>query len=323
MPDPTTRTALVTGANSGLGFEAAAQLADRGYDKVTITARSEEKARATRTALLTRTGKDVFEPLVLDNHHPSTIEAAVGELVTRGVKIDFLLLNAGIAPTKDLVITSDGVEGTLAASLLGHHQLTVRLLENNLLGSHARIVIAGSEAARGDVPTFNPVDIDAFAADHFGGDLEAAIESHFRMAAPATYKPSNTYATTKLFVAWWAAELSRRLPDGMTVNAVSPGSTPDTNAIRNAPLYMRKIMVPFFKVMPGMSHSVETGANRYIEASEFDSSVTGKFFASKQKKMTGPLTEIRMDHVDNPAGSRALWAVASTVSGGVGEPLQI
>lgn len=63
-----------------------------------------------------------------------------------------------------------------------------------------------------------------------------------------------------MFVAWWAAQLATMLPEGMAVNAVSPGSTPDTNAINNASLYMRKLMIPIFKLIPGMSHSVADGA---------------------------------------------------------------
>lgn len=320
MTHTTTRTALVTGASSGLGFEAAAQLADRGYARVTITARTREKAAAARAELLARTGKDVFDPLVLDNDNLGTVESAVMTLAERGEKIDFLLLNAGIAPSKEVVRTPEGIEATVAASLVGHHLLTVRLLEKGLLGEQARIVIAGSEAARGDVPTFNPVDIDAIAAKHFDGDLEAAIENQFRMEPPATYKPGDTYATAKLFVAWWAAELAQRLPKGMTVNVVSPGSTPDTNAARNAPFYMKKLMIPMFRLMPGMSHSVETGAGRYLEVAQYGDDVTGKFFASRPKKMTGPLVEIQMDHFDNPAGQRALWNVTTRVAGGVEYP---
>ena len=168
--------------------------------------------------------------------------AAAATLASRAGKIDFLLLNAGIAPTKEVTKTDDGVEATVAATLIGHHLLTMRLLEEDLLASDARIVIAGSEAARGDVPTFNPIDVDEFAAANFDGDLEAAIEAQIRMDPPAKYHPGNTYATVKVFAAWWAAELARKLPEGMAVNAVSPGSTPDTNAIRNAPFFMRRVL---------------------------------------------------------------------------------
>lgn len=310
------RTALVTGANSGLGLEVSAQLAEQGYERVIVTARTDQKARTAREQLSARTGRDVFEPLTLDNGHLDTVEEAARLLGEHGGQIDVLILNAGMAPTKDLQRTPDGVEATMASTLIGHHFLTMRLLDQGLLSDTARIVIAGSEAARGDVPTFSPVDLDKFAADGFNGDLEAAIEAQIRMEAPAEYDPNDTYATAKLFVAWWAAELARRLPDGMTANAVSPGSTPDTNAIRNAPFFMRYIMVPIFKLLPGMSHSIDQGAGRYLEVAGYGPDVTGRFFASKPKKMTGPLFDIQMDHFANRRGQQALWNVTSRIARG-------
>jgi NAD(P)-dependent dehydrogenase (short-subunit alcohol dehydrogenase family) len=199
----------------------------------------------------------------------------------------------------------------VASTLVGHHLLTTRLLAEDLLSDRARIIIAGSEAARGDVPTFHPLDVDAFAADHFDGDLEAAIQAQLMMEPPAKYKPSDVYATAKTFVVWWAAELAQSLPGGMTVNAVSPGSTPYTNADRNAPFYMRYLMIPILKLVPGMSHSLEDGAGRYLEAAGYGDDVSGKFFASAPKKMTGPLVEIHNDHLDNPAAQQALMSVTS------------
>jgi NAD(P)-dependent dehydrogenase (short-subunit alcohol dehydrogenase family) len=304
-------TALVTGANSGLGLEASAQLAEQGYHRVIITARTTGKATSARDQLVARTGQDVFETLTLDNDDLATVEAAAAELAERGGKIDLLLLNAGMAPPKTLIKTAQGIEGTVASTLVGHYLLTSRLLDEDLLGEHARIIIAGSEAARGDVPTFHPLDVDAFAAEHFDGNLEAAIEAQLLMEAPAEYKPSDVYATAKMFVVWWAAELAQSLPDGMTVNVVSPGSTPDTNAINNAPFYMRYVMVPMLKLLPGMSHSVADGAGRYLEVAGYGDEITGKFFASAPKKMTGPLVEIRMDHLANPSGQQALLNVTT------------
>ncbi|MEE8331879.1 MAG: SDR family NAD(P)-dependent oxidoreductase [Acidimicrobiia bacterium] len=320
MPDNTARTALVTGANSGLGFEAAAQLADAGYARVIITARTDTKAETARRKLQARTDSNVFEPLTLDLDDHQSVASAAKSLAEDSGKIDFLLLNAGIAPTKEASTTADGIESTIAATLIGHHLLTMRLLEASLLADSARIVIAGSEAARGDVPMMNPVDVDKLAADSYGGEPEPAIEAYMHATSPISYNANNTYATAKMFAAWWAAELAKKLPEGMTVNAVSPGSTPDTNAVRNAPFFMKRIMLPFFKIVPGMSHAVKDGADRYLEASRFGPEVNGKFFASKPKKMTGPLHEMQMDHLDNPAAQRALWNVTTKVAGGVGYP---
>lgn len=321
MTDNATRTGLVTGASSGLGFEASAQLAEHGYGRVIITARTQAKADEARRQLQERTDRGVFEILVLDNDRLATVEAAATTLIERRGRIDTLILNAGIAPPSRAVINDDGLESTVASTLIGHHLLTMRLIENDLLGPNARIVISGSEAARGDVPTFHPLDVGSFADAHFNGELEPAIETYMRMAPPAEYKAAATYATAKQFVAWWAAELSEQLPEGMTVNAVSPGSTPDTNAARNAPFYMKYLMIPIFKLMPGMSHSVADGARRYLDAASFGDDVNGKFFASPSKKMIGPLTEMEYEHLDQPKAQQALWNVTARLAGGVGYPI--
>ena len=307
-------TALVTGATSGLGFEAAAQLADQGVNEVVITGRSQAIADEARRKLIERTGKDVFSTLAMDLSDLASVEAAAAARSGQDA-FDLLVLNAGIVPSNDLLHTGDGIEMTVAASLTGHHLLTMRLLEHDLLSSTARIVIAGSEAARGDVPTFTPADITKLADTHFGGDPEAAVLAYMRMDSPIKYNPSNTYATAKLFVAWWAAELAGRLPQGMTVNAVSPGSTPDTDAARNAPAYMTYLMLPIIKLIPGMSHGVADGAGRYLEVAGYDDSKTGLFYASKPKKMTGKIESITLPIFANPAAQKAVWNVTTQVTG--------
>jgi NAD(P)-dependent dehydrogenase (short-subunit alcohol dehydrogenase family) len=325
LSDNTHRTALVTGASSGLGFEAAAQLAEAGYERVIITARTDAKADEAQAHLRSRTGGDPFETLTIDLDDHGSIAAAVETLAALGGKIDLLLLNAGIAPTKGVTRTAEGIEAIVAATLTGHHLLTMRLLGADLLSAEARIIMAGSEAARGDVPMFEPMDIDALATESFDGDREAAIGAVMRMDPPLEYHGGNQYATVKMFAVWWAAELAEKLPPGMTVNVVSPGSTPDTNAVRNASFMMKRVMLPVLKIVPGMSHTVETGAGRYLEAADFGPEQTGKFYASKPKKMTGPLHEIQLDDSDldghdNVANRQALWNVTSEVSGGVEYP---
>ena len=195
MTETTNRTALVTGANSGLGLEAAAQLADAGFSRVFITARTDANAKAARQALEGRTGVHIYEPVPLELNDLDSVMSAAERIIDTGARLDVLLLNAGIAPSKNLVKTPDGIEATVAATLIGHHALTMRLLEAGTLSDHARIVIAGSEAARGDVPMFKPADIDALAADEFNGDREAAIEALMMMNSPVKYHSGNQYAT--------------------------------------------------------------------------------------------------------------------------------
>jgi NAD(P)-dependent dehydrogenase (short-subunit alcohol dehydrogenase family) len=320
----TITTALVTGATSGLGFESAAQLADQGASKVVITGRNEERASRARDALVERTGKDVFTTLVMDLDQSTDVKRAADELADTGVSIDFLLLNAGMVSGSSLVRTDENVEITFASSLIGHHEFTMRLLEDGLLSEKARIVIAGSEAARGDVPTFNPTDLASLADKSFDGDLVAAAEGIIRADESITYKPATAYADAKVFVAWWSAQLATRLPDGMTVNAVSPGSVPGTEAGRNANFFMKYIMMPMFKYAPkklGMSAHVSEGAGRYMEVGGYDDDVSGEFFASAPKKMTGPIEAMQMPHFHEVENQQAAWSAVVKVAGGVDYPI--
>jgi len=306
--------ALVTGTTSGLGYAAARALAGEGWREIIVTGRSLARVQETAAQLAAETKTQVFTPLELDLDAPTSVQSALAELVRLGRPIDFLLLNAGVIPGKKRVLTAAGIEAA-QAPLIGHHQLTVGLLRANLLSPNARIVIAGSEAARGDVPLFSYTDVAALAATKYQGDRSAAMEALVRSGPNVKYEPNRAYADAKLIVAWWAAALARRLPPGMAVYAVSPGSTPDTKGLRNAGPALKWLMVPLVKLIPGMSHTPETAAHRYLQASEFGTDVSGQFFASAPKKLTGPIEAMRQPHFHDRANQEAAWQAVVEVSG--------
>ena len=279
--------ALVTGATSGLGYAAASLLAATGYRQVIVTGRRLAQVQKTAAQLAAETKKKIFTPLELDLDSPSSVQSALAELVKRGQAIDFLLLNAGMVPGKRRVITEAGFEAS-QAPLIGHHQLTVGLLRANLLSPNARIVIAGAEPARGGVPMFKYTDLPAFAAKNHRDDRAAAVEALLRNGPNVKYVPNNAYADAKLIVAWWAAALARRLPSGMAVYAVSPGAATDTKVVRNAGPALKYLMIPIVNLIPGMNQTPETAARRYLQASEFGTDVSGKFFASAKGKFYRP-----------------------------------
>ncbi len=128
------------------------------------------------------------------------------------------------------------------------------------------------------------------------------------------YEPNRAYADAKLIVAWWAAALARRLPADMAVYAVSPGSAPDTQAVRNLGPVMKSLM-PLIKLIPGMSQTPETAARRYLQASEFGTDASGQFFASAPKKLTGPIEAMRHPHLHDRANQEAAWQAVVKVSG--------
>lgn len=306
--------ALVTGTTSGLGYSAAKQLLQNGWSHVIVTGRSQSGADEAVNRLNAETGTKNLTGIALDLNSSNSVKKAVAEVVKRGVPVDLLILNAGLMPGKERSVTSENVEAS-QAPLIGHHQLTMGLLGAGLLAPEARIVIAGAEPARGDVPMFQFTDLAAFAAKEYKGDRVSAIEAILRSSPNVKYKASTAYSDAKIFVAWWAAALARKLPTDMAVYAVSPGAAPDTLAPRNLGFMMKNVFVRLSKFIPGMSHSVDEGAKRYLTASKFGVDVSGKFFCSAPKKMTGPMEIMRHEHLHDRANQDALWRAVVNVSG--------
>ena len=306
--------ALVTGATSGLGYAASRLLADGGWQEVIVTGRRLATTKETAAQLAAETKKRVFTPLALDLNKAASVQAALAELVKRGRPIDFLLLNAGLVPTKKRVITAEGVEAS-QAPLIGHHELAVGLLNANLLSPDARIVITSAEPARGGVPMFKYTDLPAFAAKYYGGDQTAAGEALIRSGPNVKYSPNTAYADAKLMIAWWAEALARRLPSGMAVYAVSPGASNATNVARNAGPLLKYLMIPIVNLIPGMNQAPEVAASRYIQASEFGTDVSGQFFASAKGKFSGPMELQREPHLHDHASQEAAWQAVVKVSG--------
>jgi NAD(P)-dependent dehydrogenase (short-subunit alcohol dehydrogenase family) len=305
--------ALVTGATGGVGYAAARLLASGGYRQIIVTGRSLSRAREAAERLAAETKSKIFTPLELELDDPSSVWKALGELSKQGQQIDLLLLNAGMVPGKKRVITAAGIEAS-QAPLIGHHQLTDGLLEAGLLSSNARILIASAEPARGGVPLFKYTDLPAFAAKYHRGDRTAAVEALLRSGPTVKYVPNNAYADAKLIVAWWAAALSRRLPAGMAVYAVSPGAATATEVGRNAGPLVKYLMIPIVSHIPGMNQTPETAARRYLQMAEFGTDVSGQFFASAKGKFTGPIEAQRQPHLLDRDNQEAAWQAVVKVS---------
>lgn len=319
MSVPKTRSILITGANSGLGFEAAAQFAAAGYERIILACRSMGKAAVARDALVERYGSDPFELLAIDTAEPDSAREAAAELRRRGGEIDVLLLNAGMGAS-EFQTNSQGIDVVYASTLAGHHVLALGLLGQGQLSDTARIIIAGSEAARSDLKGMG-MTVDDFraraAADH-GGDMAAAMVAASIGQGQGRYKPNTAYANAKAYVAWWAAALAHRLPHGMGVYAVSPGAAMRTSFGRNMPFFMRRIMVPMMRILGpvmGISGSVAEGARRYVEAARFGEEESGGFYASPPGKMVGPLQRQETPHLLDHELQEAAWTAIVALTG--------
>lgn len=299
------KTALVTGANSGLGFEAAAQLAEAGYGRVILACRTMAKAETAKQELAARVGSDPFETLEVDVSSIASAQAASDELIQRGHSIDALLLNAGMVSGDEMNKSVDGLELSFASSIIGHHIMTVRLLNAGLLPQGAHVVIAGSEAARNDLPAMMGMQLYDFttgAPAEFSDNLHDAMITFTKLSKPELYNGSRYYATTKVFTSWWTAAMARNHGEQISIYTVSPGANMDTNAARHTSGFQSLL---FTKIMPalgplmGMSQPTSVGAKRYIDVLNATNGeyINGRSYMSKPKKMTGPMVAVENPHL--------------------------
>jgi NAD(P)-dependent dehydrogenase (short-subunit alcohol dehydrogenase family) len=144
VPDQTGRVAIVTGCNTGLGFDTARMLAERGAC-VVLAVRDTEKGKAAKDRILnTAPHADVsIQPLDLGSLR--SVRAAVEDLRGAYPRIDLLINNAGVMiPPKQ--VTPDGFELQFGTNYLGHFALTGLLLDNLMPVDGSRIVVVSSNA---------------------------------------------------------------------------------------------------------------------------------------------------------------------------------
>ncbi|MEM7243635.1 MAG: SDR family NAD(P)-dependent oxidoreductase [Pseudomonadota bacterium] len=275
---------LITGANAGLGREAARQLAlHKGIEKIYLGCRNLEKAEAAKTALEAETGRDIFEIIQIDVSSTASVRKAVKSLST---PIDAVILNAGGTGGRNPnAHTKDGVTNIFAANVLGHVVLVDELLKRQLVAS--TILYAGSEAARG-IPKMGVArpEMESASVEEF-----AAIADGSKFGSKAD--PLDIYGIIKLTGAMWMASMSRKYPHIRFVT-MSPGGTTGTNGMDDLP-FLKKV---FFKyiggtLMPifGMMHSVEQGARRYVDGLLNPKFESGHFYASRAGSPTGPVVD--------------------------------
>ncbi|WP_235423443.1 SDR family NAD(P)-dependent oxidoreductase [Pseudoalteromonas luteoviolacea] len=284
---------LITGANAGLGKEAALQLAARPeVEVVYLGCRNKHKAAAAQQALEQITGRNIFEVLEIDVSNIASVERAVHDLPQ---SVDALIMNAGGTGGKRFsAINSAGVTEIFAVNLLGHSVLTERLLKCGKLTQVA--VYAGSEAARG-VPEMG-MPRPSLSTSSVAEFISICDGSAFAKNQDATAH----YGPIKYMGALWMSAMARRHPHIKFVT-MSPGATKGTEGFNTLPFIKQYAMKGMMQVMLwlGKVHRVETGAARYLTAI-FDANLeSGRFYASK-KGLTGALSA--QHHVfadlDNP-----------------------
>jgi NAD(P)-dependent dehydrogenase (short-subunit alcohol dehydrogenase family) len=200
--DLTGHVALVTGANSGIGYATAGALAAHGAH-VIMACRDGDKARRARDKLESELERSSLELLLVDLADLMSVRGAAAEVLITHARLDILVNNAGVMGTPYRQ-TADGFELQMATNHLGHFALTGLLLDRVVTTARSRIVTVSSHMHRTGV--LRPQDI-------------ASAPFHNTWVA---------YGRSKLANLLFTAELNRRLQGaGLQTLAVAahPGWT--------------------------------------------------------------------------------------------------
>ncbi|XP_045484316.1 retinol dehydrogenase 12-like [Pieris rapae] len=186
---------IVTGGNSGIGFETAKDLAKRGAKVIIADVQNSDK---TVDEIVKVTGNTEVEYARLDLASFASIKTFTEDIKRRYNHIDILVNNAGIG-SMNKHFTDDGINTVMQINYFGPFLLTLMLLDKLAASKSSRIVIVASAAHY-----YAKFDIN---------DIIGAKETRFPVL----------YANSKLCNVLWMKALSKRLPKNVTANSVHPG----------------------------------------------------------------------------------------------------
>jgi len=203
MPDMSGRSAIVTGANTGIGLETARALAEKGA-RVVMACRNLEQGTAAAEAIRERNHEVNLEVMELDLNSLASVKGFVESFRSRINALDLLINNAGVMMLPGRQVTADGFEKQFSTNHLGHFALTGLLFELLLGSPGARIVTVSSTAHRA-----GKIDFDNLNAER-------------------SYNRIRVYGASKLANLLFTYELQRRLEASgvdMIATAAHPGWT--------------------------------------------------------------------------------------------------
>jgi NAD(P)-dependent dehydrogenase (short-subunit alcohol dehydrogenase family) len=289
IPDQTGRIAVITGANTGLGYETARALAEHGAH-VVLAVRNLDKGKDAAARITAASPRADVALQELDLTSLDSIRAAARQLRSDHDRIDLLINNAGVMYTPKST-TKDGFELQFGTNHLGHFALTGLLLDRLLPVAGSRIVTVSSIGHR-------------IRADIHFDDLQWE-HSYNRVSA---------YGQAKLANLLFTYELQRRLaPHGTTIAAAAHPGGSNTELMRNLPPLVARVSA----VIEPLFQDPAMGALPSLRAATDPAVVGGQYFGPDGFAQTRGYPKVvassRKSHdVDR---QRRLWAVSEELTG--------
>jgi NAD(P)-dependent dehydrogenase (short-subunit alcohol dehydrogenase family) len=289
IPAQTGRTAVVTGANTGLGYETAKALAEKGAH-VVLAVRNTEKGNDAAARIANATPGTSVAVAQLDLTSLDSIRRAAEDLRAKHETIDLLINNAGVMMTPKST-TKDGFELQFGTNHLGHFAFTGLLLEHILAAPGSRVVTVSSVGHR-------------FARSGIRFDDLQWEKDYGRVAA---------YGQAKLANLMFTYELQRRLQGTRTIAAAAHPGGSRTELSRNLPTGVRVVegaLQPLFQ-------GPEMGALPSLRAATDPGVIGGQYFGpdgfAEQRGYPVVVGSSRVSH--DVEAQKRLWTVSEELTG--------
>jgi NAD(P)-dependent dehydrogenase (short-subunit alcohol dehydrogenase family) len=288
VPDLSAKTFFITGANTGLGFEAAKALAGRNA-RVILGCRSPEKAEQARAAILQKHGSADVGIVEIDLGKLSSVKQAAAA-VAQEPRLDVLINNAGIM-IPPYQLTEDGFESQFGVNHLGPFALTALLLDKLRSTPAARVVSTSSIAHKRGRIDFDDIN------------------------AEKRYSAIQRYAMSKIANLYFCYELQRRLAaagDETISVAAHPGiaDTELTRYIPGALMLATPLLRPLF-------NSAAQGAWPTLLAATGEDVRGGEYFGPcKRGETAGPAVRVKSNRRSHDTGiAERLWDLSIEMTG--------
>lgn len=293
MPPQQGRVAIVTGANSGIGYQTARYLSRIGAT-VIMACRNKEKGEAARAKIVSEHPSAKVTVRTLDVADLNSVRQFSEQFLNESGALDLLINNAGVMAIPDRRTTPQGFEMQFGTNHLGHFALTGLLLPALLKQGNSRIVTVASIAHKGGKLNFQDLN-----AEH-------------------GYNPRRAYQQSKLANLVFGLELDRRLRE-RSLKAISVIAHPGvavTNIVNNGMgngLQARLTGIVF----PFVGQSDDRGSWPLLYAATSPDAHGGGYYGPNGfGEIKGTPVEVRpKPHALDPAAGKQLWEASETMTG--------
>ena len=252
------KTVIITGGNSGLGYQCAKVLAKHGGWHIVIASRSPERTTQAVDTLITETGYKHIEAMMLDLASLKSVQQ-FASTYQQGHRpaLGAIVCNAGLTLFgSGAQYSADGIELTFATNHLGHFLLVNLLKETLIPGGRVIMVSSGTHIPEHRLARITGVPKPRYTTAHkLAYPQEATPQERIT-------NPSQIYSTSKLCNVLMAYELARR-EKNISVFVLDPGLMPGTGFVRGVPAVARHIFTAMVNaaepLVAGIRHPEQSG----------------------------------------------------------------